>query len=91
VKAIPRILRKSLHTLEVHAVRAGSDQALALFSFPSLAAYEQYRALLRPLLPGSPEAEGNHQASVRYDLTWFSARSRAISMGRTSCAVLARR
>ena len=25
--------------------RARSDQALALFSFPSLAAYEQYRAL----------------------------------------------
>jgi hypothetical protein len=61
IDAFERFARRWMELVDGHGgihhgyflpAEGASDKALALFSFPSLAAYEEHRALfMRPLLP----------------------------------------
>ena len=78
IEAFERFGRRWMELVDAHGgthhgyflpAEGASDRALALFSFPSLAAYEQYRALFRTD-PDFIEADRIRDESGTFRLTW---------------------
>jgi hypothetical protein len=80
--AFERFARKWMELVELHGgshhgyflpAEGASDKALALFSFPSLAAYEEYRALfgIDPEFVAADRIRDESRCVLRYERTFM--------------------
>ncbi len=82
IEAFERFARRWMELVDAHGGQhhgyflpgeGASDQALALFSFPSLAAYEQYRALfgVHPAFIAADAIRDESGCVLRYERTFM--------------------